>query len=70
MENQTKLFQYVIFWKPTKEQEKQGQKAEIIVPLKSILAKDKDTVNIIASRDIPEQYINQLDQIDIAVRPF
>lgn len=68
--SQTNLFQYVIYWIPTEDQEKNGQKPEIVVEQKNVLSKDIETVNIIASRDIPENYIDSLEQIVIAVRPF
>ena len=65
-----KIFEYAIFWQPTDEEIKKGKKAEIIVPLKVILATDQEKANILASRDIPENYLDRLEQLTIAVRPF
>ena len=65
-----KLFQYAIFWQPNSEQLKNGEKAKLLVDIKSVLAADEKSAMIMASRDIPEMYLDQLDQIQIAVRPF
>ena len=70
MNNQTKLFQYVIYWNPTKDQEKEGLKPKIIIEQKNVLVSDIQKVNIIAARDIPDEYLESLEQIVIAVRPF
>lgn len=65
-----KLFQYAIFWLPSEQQAKDGRKPEVLQEVTSALAKDEQSVNILASRKIPDQYLDQLDQITIAVRPF
>jgi len=65
-----KLFQYAIFWLPNEEESKQGQKAKMLVEVKSVLAAEEKGALIMASREIPEQYLNQLDQVQIVCRPF
>lgn len=65
-----KLFQYAILWEPTEQQIKDGKKATIVKDITSILAKDEAAVNMMAAREIPEQYLNELDQIKIAVVAF
>jgi hypothetical protein len=64
------LFEYSIFWVPTEQQKKDGKKAEILVPTTTILSANRDAAQTIASRAIPEAYIDQLDQVTIVVRPF
>ena len=64
------LFQYAILWQPTEEQAKNGQKAKLIVDIKTIAANDDSTAFMVASRDVPEEYLDCLDQVNIAVRPF
>ncbi len=66
----TKLFQYAIFWQPNESQIKNGEKAKLISDVKSALANDEKGAMIMASREIPEEYLNQLDQVQIALRPF
>lgn len=65
-----KIFEYIIFWQPDQEEAKKGVKAEMITPIKTVLATDIEKANILASREIPEKYLDQLDQVTIAVRPF
>jgi len=66
----SKLFQSAILWHPTEEQVKAGKKSILISPLKTVLVADQHAALIMASREIPEEYIDQLDQVEIAVRPF
>lgn len=65
-----RLFQFAAIWNPTPEQAKDGQKARIIVEPTTILAKDTAQANMLAARALPEEMVDQLDQIDIAVRAF
>jgi len=65
-----KLFQYAIIWEPTEAQVKEGQKPKLIIDITSIVAADDKSANMIAARAIPEEYISQLDQVKIALRPF
>jgi hypothetical protein len=64
------LFQYAIIWNPTKKEAEDGKKSVLIGEIKTVLAKSQQEVNVLASRSIPEGYLNCLDQIDIAVSPF
>ena len=66
-----KLFQYAVLWHPTEKQSKEeNAKSKLIVDLKTILANDQNSVNMTAAMEIPSDYKTQLDQIEIAVRPF
>lgn len=67
---ESKLFQYAIFWQPTEEQEKTGERAKLIKEVETIVAKDEQSAFMIASRGIPNNYAENLDQVKIAVRPF
>lgn len=64
------LFQYVIFWTPTTDQAKEGKKPEIIVEFKTVLAKSKESANMLAAKEIPDKYNDEIDQVTIALRPF
>jgi hypothetical protein len=65
-----KLFQYAIFWQPTEQQVKDGKKPILIQDIKSGLANDEKAIHLKAAKEIPEEYNDLLDQIQIAVRPF
>ena len=64
------LFQYAIIWNPTIEQEKEGQKSKLVKGIETILANDEKAAMIRISREIPEEYIDQTEQLNIAIRPF
>ncbi len=64
------LFQYAILWHPTKKQIEEGEKSKLVQPITDILATDINQVNMLAAMSIPSEYKEQLDQIQIAVRPF
>ena len=69
-----KLFEYAVLYHPkaTKEQNERGEspKSEIIVDLTSMLAVDEKQVGMIASRAIPDQFTDRLEDIEIIVRPL
>jgi hypothetical protein len=65
-----KLFQYAIIWNPSEEEIKEGKKAVLVADLTTILAKTEKDALIIVSRAIPEQYMDTLNQLEIALRPF
>jgi hypothetical protein len=65
-----KIYQYAVVWHPDEDQEKEGKKSEIIINPDYLLAKDERSALITLSRNIPEKYLDQLDQLEIAIRPF
>jgi hypothetical protein len=66
-----KLFQYAVLWHPTEKQMKEeGLKSKLIVNLKTILASDQSSANMAAAMDVPNEYRETLDQVEIAIRPF
>lgn len=65
------LFQYSILWHPTEKQMKEdGLKSTVLVEVTTILAKDIHSAQMIAAMNIPFDYKNQIDQVEIACRPF
>lgn len=69
--NRPTLFQYAIIWHPTEKQVKDDDaKSKVLQEVATILAKDVNEVNMIAAMEIPSDMKKQLDQIQIAVRPF
>ena len=69
-----KLYEIAVLFHPlqTKEQKDRGetQKSMILVDPKYVLAKDDKEAQVLASRAIPEEYLNRLDQVEVAIRPF
>jgi len=65
-----KLFQYAVLFHPTEEEKKVDEKSKVIVELTTVLAVDEKTAAILAGRDIPEEYLDKLDQVEVAIRSF
>lgn len=65
-----KLFEYVAILHPTEDEKKAGVKSSLIVPITPALAKDAEQATLLAARAIPPEYIDRLEQIEVAVRPF
>lgn len=66
-----KLFQYAIIWHPTEMQVKDnGSKSIILVQPTILLAKDLSSAQLAAAMEIPIDKKAELDQIEIALRPF
>jgi hypothetical protein len=69
--SKSRLFQYAIIWHPTEKQVKDDSaKSKLIKSLDTILATDEKAVLMTASMNIPLEYQEQLDQVEIVVRPF
>ncbi len=66
-----KLFQYAILWHPTEKQVKEeGLKSKILTELTTILAQDQSTASMSAVMQVPKDLQNELDQIEVVIRPF
>jgi len=70
MSKNVRLFQYVIIFTPSDKEEKDGVKAKVLVDVTNALSQDEKSVAILAARQIPEEYLDKLDQVNIAIRPF
>lgn len=66
-----KLFQYAVIWHPTEKQIKDdGAKSKVLLEPKIGLFKDAAATAMAAAMEIPAAHKTELDQIEIAVRPF
>lgn len=66
----TRLFQYAIIWNPNEAEAKEGKKSKLICQPTDILAADQNAAQIAAAMEIPKEYRENLDQVEIAIRPF
>lgn len=65
------LFQYAILHhKVIKGESETEYETTIIVEPKTVLSKSADQVGILAARQIPEKYLEDLENVDIVVKPF
>lgn len=66
-----KLFEFAVVYQPKKKDggaEKAA--ATILVPTTLVLARDEKHAAMLAARAVPSTHAEQLDEVDIAVRPF
>lgn len=67
----SRLFEYAVLWHPTEKQVKEeGMKSKMIITPTTIMAADQQAATMAASMSIPVEYKDQLDQVEIAMRPF
>lgn len=59
-----KLFQYAIIL------HSEEGKSKVIKDLSTVLANDQQSASMMAVLEIPEAYRDQIDNIEIAIRPF
>jgi len=64
------LFQYAVLWHPTNEQSKEGVESKMITAPSNILGKSEKSTVMEITMDINKEYKNQLDQVEILIRPF
>ncbi len=63
-------FEVLILLHPTKKSSSSGDKTKIILDKTMFLAKDANTAMILASRMIPEEHIENIERVQVLVRPF
>lgn len=69
-----KLFEYAVIHNPKTTKDANGNdttpKSSILIEPKRILAKDDKEVGMRAAREIPEDFLDKLDEVEVLVRPF
>lgn len=69
-----KLYQWAILLNPRATKDAMGNDttppAKLIVEPKYQLAKDEKEVALRAAREIPTEYLDKLDEVEVLVRPF
>ena len=68
-----KVFQYVIMFNPKPKDGKEvSEKAKILVDVTTVAASNDKHAGIIASRAIPEEYLDRIadGEVEVVVRPF
>jgi hypothetical protein len=70
----SKLFEYAILHHhmPTRAESEQGKKPEskILVQPQRMLARDEREAMLTVAREIPSEYLDRLDEIEVVIRPF
>lgn len=68
--NTQKLFMYVVVLNPTAKEQEDGIRPKVISKLEVMFADNDAQVRVKAAMDIPEEYRNKQEQIEILVRNF
>lgn len=64
------LYEYAVVWHPNETQEKEGKKSVLVEGPTCMMAKEEKAVFMTAVSQLKDKYKDQLDQIDVVVRPF
>lgn len=65
-----KIFEYAVIYHPKTKKEEEELPSKLIVDVKRVVAGSDQEALILASREIPAEYMDKLDRVEIAVRPF
>jgi hypothetical protein len=65
-----KIFEYAVIYHPRTKKDEEHKRSVLVVDVKRAICADQQEALILASREIPDQYLDKLDQVEIAVRPF
>lgn len=66
-----KLFQYAVIFHPTEKERKENDaKSKLIVQPTTVLSIDEKSLGLRVAMEIPQEYKEMLDQIEICVSPF
>lgn len=65
------LYEFAIILQPKKTKDGDlKEEAELVVEPTTILARDTDQATLLAGRAIPEEFMDRLERLTLAVRPF
>lgn len=69
-----KLFEYAAIYHPKHTKDAQGNdttpRDTLVVEVTRVLAGSDKEVAILAARQIPDDYIDKLDEVEVVIRPF
>lgn len=69
-----KLYEYAIIYNPlqTQAQRNNGEAAKsvLVAGIKHLLANSEKEAQMLVAREIPSEYTDKLDRVEIALRPF
>lgn len=70
----SKLYEYAVLYHPKPKKDAEGnevrEKSQLVVPVKHVIADSDQEATIVAAREIPEDHLDKLEQVEIVIRPF
>ena len=70
MVKKLKLFEYAVLWHPNEDESKDGKKTKVLEEPKRELAENDKNLMMKIIRNVPAEYGEQLDQLEIIIHPF
>lgn len=71
MAKEMRLFEYAVVLQPLFDKDgEQKEPGEIVVTPTTVLASSAEQATLLANRAIPEDHIDRIDRLTVAVRPF
>lgn len=65
------LYEYAVILQPKIDKDGEiTEKGEVVVEPTTILANDQEQASLIAARAIPESFIDRIERLTVAIRPF
>lgn len=65
------LYQYAVILQPRVDKDGDiTEEGAIVVDLTTVLAENEDQATLLASRAIPADFLDRLNRLTVAVRPF
>lgn len=63
----SKVFEYLILLHPSEDEK---GKTKVIVEKTTLLASDLDVAKTLVARAIPEEFLEELENVEVLIRPF
>ena len=68
------LYEYIVLYHPREKKDSDGnvikQDSKLLVGISQLLASSDREVGMIAARKIPDEYLDELEQVEVVVRSF
>ena len=69
--SKSRIFEYAIIQHPEPENDNAKQPPSVLIQAPTcVLASDQQQATILAAREIPDDLLDKLDEVEIAIRPF
>lgn len=70
-----KLFEYALIHHPAPIRAKEGEpqrnpKSVLISGVKQVVAVDEKEVGMLAARELPTEFLDKIDEVEVVIRPF
>ncbi len=64
------IYEYAVLFHPRTKKDGVAEPSTLVVDVQRLVAASEKEVAILAGRSIPDAYLDKLEQVEIAIRPF